>query len=125
MRDPQQIPTDEHFSDEPQGVEEIGAGRTLPPSGKTSGKASRKRGANNNRKARTVVAYDEETPASLEEIESHLQQSSTRALRARAGFMYHFLSRLALNTASFSSWLYDCQMNVGKGVRTASHRLQL
>jgi predicted MPP superfamily phosphohydrolase len=45
--------------------------------------------------------------------------------RARAGFLYRVLSRFALQTAPIASWFYDCQMSLGKGVRTVSHRLQL
>ncbi len=45
--------------------------------------------------------------------------------RACAGLAYRVFRRLALQTAPLASWLYDCQMNIGQGVRTASHRLQL
>ena len=67
---------------------------------------------------------EEISDEALAEIEENLGDMPPQ-FRASAGLTYKFLSRLAVRFAPLASWLYDCQMSFGKGVRVASHRLQL
>lgn len=67
---------------------------------------------------------EEISDETLAEIEENLGDMPQQ-FRATAGLTYKFLSRLAVRFAPLASWLYDCQMSFGKGVRVASHRLQL
>lgn len=99
MRDPQHIPPSDNLA-APPPAKPSGA-RRAPFSAKPKNKKTR-----------------------LEKNDAPIS-SSPDEHRARAGFAYRLLSRLALQTAPLASRLYDGQMSVGKGVRVVSHRLQL
>ena len=101
MRDPQ------HFS-QPEAIEETAA---------TGAEIPRRQRAPRRAKLQRNPALAENNGAPI--------PATSEAHRARAGVLYRVLSRLALQTAPVASWFYDCQMNIGKGVRAVSHRLQL
>ena len=109
MRDPKTIFP--HHEPESNGPKK--AGRVLPLL-QYQAKPNRKRAS------QRAEMIDEDLP-----LETDLDATSPQTLRARAGFIHNIFSRLAIKTAPLSSWLYDCQISLGKGVRVASHRLQL